>query len=31
VKEILQRFKVAAPVIAMLNEPLVGKPKKPLF
>ena len=31
VKEVVERFKVAAPVIAMLNEPLVGKPKKPLF
>jgi uncharacterized protein (TIGR02453 family) len=31
VKEVVQRFKAAAPVIAMLNEPLVGKPKKPLF
>jgi uncharacterized protein (TIGR02453 family) len=31
VKEVVQRFKVAAPVIALLNEPLVGKPKRPLF
>jgi uncharacterized protein (TIGR02453 family) len=31
VKEVVQRFKAAAPLIAMLNEPLVGKPKKPLF
>jgi uncharacterized protein (TIGR02453 family) len=31
VKDVVERFKVAAPVIAMLNEPLVGKPKKPLF
>jgi uncharacterized protein (TIGR02453 family) len=31
VKEVVLRFKAAAPVIAMLNEPLVGKPKKPLF
>lgn len=31
VKEVVERFKAAAPVIAMLNEPLVGKPKKPLF
>ena len=31
VKEVVERFKAAAPVIAMLNEPLVGKPKRPLF
>ncbi|MGD0442943.1 MAG: DUF2461 domain-containing protein [Edaphobacter sp.] len=31
VKDVVERFKVAAPVIAMLNEPLVGKPKRPLF
>ena len=30
-KVVVERFKAAAPVIAMLNEPLVGKPKKPLF
>jgi uncharacterized protein (TIGR02453 family) len=30
-KEVVERFKAAAPMIAMLNEPLVGKPKKPLF
>src|SRR5271154_397577 len=27
VKEVVERFKAAAPVIAMLNDPLVGKPK----
>ena len=31
VKDVVERFKAAAPVIAMLNAPLVGKPKKPLF
>jgi len=31
VKDVVQRFRVAAPVIAMLNEPLVGKPKRPMF
>jgi uncharacterized protein (TIGR02453 family) len=31
VKDVVERFKVAAPVIAMLNEPLVGKPKRPIF
>jgi uncharacterized protein (TIGR02453 family) len=31
VKEVVERFKAAAPVIAMLNEPLIGKPKKPMF
>jgi uncharacterized protein (TIGR02453 family) len=31
VKEILQRFKVAAPVVALLNAPLVSKPRKPMF
>jgi uncharacterized protein (TIGR02453 family) len=31
VKEVVKRFEAAAPVIAMLNEPLVGKPKRPLF
>ncbi|HTD97058.1 MAG TPA: DUF2461 domain-containing protein [Edaphobacter sp.] len=30
-KEIVQRFKVAAPVVALLNAPLVGKPKRPMF
>jgi uncharacterized protein (TIGR02453 family) len=31
VKEIVQRFKLAAPLVALLNDPLLGKPKKPLF
>jgi uncharacterized protein (TIGR02453 family) len=31
VKEVVERFRAAAPVIAMLNTPLVGKPKRPLF
>src|ERR1700743_707511 len=31
VKDVVERFRVAAPVIAMLNAPLVGKPKRPLF
>jgi uncharacterized protein (TIGR02453 family) len=29
--EIVKRFKLAAPLVALLNEPLIGKPKKPLF
>jgi hypothetical protein len=31
IKEIVSRFKLAAPMIQLLNEPLAGKPKKPLF
>jgi uncharacterized protein (TIGR02453 family) len=31
VKDVVERFRVAAPIIAMLNEPLVGKPKRPMF
>jgi uncharacterized protein (TIGR02453 family) len=31
VKEAVVRFRAAAPMIAMLNEPLIGKPKRPLF
>ena len=31
VKDIVERFKVAAPMVALLNAPLVGKPKRPLF
>jgi uncharacterized protein (TIGR02453 family) len=31
VKEIVERFRLAAPVVALLNAPLVGKPRKPLF
>jgi uncharacterized protein (TIGR02453 family) len=30
-KDIVERFKAAAPMIAMLNSPLLGRPKKPLF
>ena len=30
-KEIVDRFRLAAPIVALLNQPLVGKPKKPLF
>jgi uncharacterized protein (TIGR02453 family) len=31
VKDIVERFRVAAPMVALLNAPLVGKPKRPLF
>jgi uncharacterized protein (TIGR02453 family) len=31
VKDVVERFKAAAPMIAMLNAPLVGKARKPLF
>jgi len=31
VKDVVERFKAASPMIAMLNAPLVGKPKKPMF
>jgi uncharacterized protein (TIGR02453 family) len=31
VKDVVERFRVAGPVIAMLNAPLVGKPKRPMF
>ncbi|WP_213805188.1 DUF2461 domain-containing protein [Granulicella sp. dw_53] len=31
VKEIVARFRLAAPVVALLNRPLLGKPKQPLF
>jgi len=31
VKDVVERFKVAAPMIEMLNAPLVGKPKRPMF
>lgn len=31
VREIVERFKVAAPVVALLNAPLTPKPKRPLF
>jgi uncharacterized protein (TIGR02453 family) len=30
-KEIVDRFRLAAPIVALLNQPLAGKPKKPLF
>ncbi len=30
-KEIVDRFRIAAPIVALLNQPLVGKPRKPLF
>ena len=31
VKDVVERFKAVAPMIAMLNVPLVGKPKRPMF
>jgi uncharacterized protein (TIGR02453 family) len=31
VKEIVKRFRLAAPLVSLLNEPLIGRPKKPLF
>jgi uncharacterized protein (TIGR02453 family) len=31
VKDVVERFKAAAPMIEMLNAPLVGKPKRPIF
>jgi uncharacterized protein (TIGR02453 family) len=31
VKDVVERFKAVAPMIAMLNEPLVGKPKRSMF
>ena len=31
VKDVVERFRAAAPVITMLNAPLVGKPKRPMF
>jgi len=30
-KDIVDRFKIAAPLVAFLNRPLVGKPKQPIF
>ena len=30
-KDVVERFKAAAPMIAILNAPLVGKPKRPMF
>ncbi len=31
VKEIVERFRLAAPVVKLLNTPLLGKPKQPMF
>ena len=31
VKKILERFKVAEPMVTLLNQPLIERPKKPLF
>jgi uncharacterized protein (TIGR02453 family) len=31
VKDVVERFRAVAPMVAMLNEPLVGKPKRPMF
>jgi len=31
VKDVVERFRAAAPMVAMLNAPLVGKPKRPMF
>ena len=31
VKDVVERFRAAAPVIAILNAPLVGKPQRPMF
>ena len=31
VKEIVERFRLAAPVVKLLNTPLLGRPKQPLF
>ena len=30
-KDVVERFKVTAPMIEILNAPLVGKPKRPMF
>ena len=30
-KDVIDRFKAAAPMVALLNTPLLGKPKRPLF
>jgi uncharacterized protein (TIGR02453 family) len=30
-KDVVERFKAAAELVALLNAPLVGKPKRPLF
>jgi uncharacterized protein (DUF2461 family) len=31
VKDVVERFKVVAPMIELLNAPLVGKPRRPMF
>jgi uncharacterized protein (TIGR02453 family) len=31
VKDVVERFKAAAPMIEFLNTPLLGKPKRPMF
>jgi uncharacterized protein (TIGR02453 family) len=31
VREVVKRFRLAAPLIALLNDPLVRRPQKPLF
>ena len=31
VKEVVSRFRAAAPMVALLNAPLVGRARKPLF
>ena len=31
VKDVVERFRAAAPMIALLNAPLVSRPKKPIF
>jgi len=31
IKEIVDRFRLAAPVVALLNQPLLGKPRQPIF
>jgi uncharacterized protein (TIGR02453 family) len=31
VKDVVERFKAAAPIIALLNAPLVEKPRRPMF
>jgi hypothetical protein len=31
VNDVVERFRAAAPMIAMLNAPLVGKARRPMF
>jgi uncharacterized protein (DUF2461 family) len=31
VKEVVAHFRLAAPIVALLNAPLIPKPRKPLF